>query len=55
MFGLKLFTKTKSKKFTSDKDRKQYYAIQGYYKKKNETMYKKLGIIVGLAVVIVLI
>ena len=35
MFGLKLFTKTKSKKFTSDKDRKQYYAIQGYFKKKN--------------------
>ena len=37
MFGLKLFTKTKSKKFASDKDRKQYYAIQGYYKKKNES------------------
>ena len=36
MFGLKLFTKTKTKKFASDKDRKQYYAIQGYYKKKNE-------------------
>ena len=35
MFGLKLFTKTKAKKFASDKDRKQYYAIQGYYKKKN--------------------
>ena len=34
MFGLKLFTKTKTKKFASDKDRKQYYAIQGYYKKK---------------------
>ena len=37
MFGLKLFTKTKTKKFASDKDRKQYYAIQGYYKKKKET------------------
>ena len=37
MFGLKLFTKTKTKKFASDKDRKQYYAIQGYYKKKNES------------------
>ena len=37
MFGLKLFTKTKSKKFTSDKDRQQYYAIQGYYKKKAVT------------------
>ena len=35
MFGLKLFTKTKTKKFASDKDRKRYYAIQGYYKKKN--------------------
>ena len=35
MFGLKLFTKTKTKKFASDKDRKQYYAIQGYYKRKN--------------------
>lgn len=37
MFGLKLFTKTKTKKFASDKARKQYYAIQGYYKKKNKT------------------
>lgn len=37
MFGLKLFTKTKSKKFASDKDRKQYYAIQGYYKRKRQT------------------
>lgn len=37
MFGLKLFTQTKTKKFASDKDRKQYYAIQGYYKKKNES------------------
>lgn len=35
MFGLKIFTKTKTKKFASDKDRKQYYAIQSYYKKKN--------------------
>ena len=41
MFGLKLFTKTKTKKFASDKNRRQYYAIQGYYKKKNETMNKK--------------
>ena len=37
MFGLKLFTKTKTKKFASDKDRKQYYAIQGYYKKKSQS------------------
>ena len=36
MFGLKLFTKAKTKKFASDKDRKQYYAIQGYYKNKKE-------------------
>lgn len=34
MFGLKLFTKTKTKKYANDKKRKQYYAIQGYYKKK---------------------
>ena len=37
MFGLKLFTKTKTKKFANDKDKKQYYAIQRYYKKKNES------------------
>ena len=36
MFGIKLFTKTKTKKFATDKDRKQYYAIQDYYKKKSE-------------------
>ncbi|MBQ8381455.1 MAG: hypothetical protein IJY18_06135 [Clostridia bacterium] len=43
MFGLKLFTKTKTKKFASDKDRKQYYAIQGYYKKKNEAAKKSVA------------
>ena len=37
MFGLKRFTKTKTRKFAADKDRKQYYAIQGYYKKKRES------------------
>ena len=37
MFGLKKFTKVKTKKFANDKDRKQYWAIQGYYKKKAET------------------
>lgn len=37
MFVIKLFAKTKTKKFANDKDRKQYYAIQGYYKKKNES------------------
>lgn len=35
MFGLKLFAKTKTKKFESEKERKQYFAIVGYYKKKN--------------------
>ena len=35
MFGLKIFTKAKTKRFASDKDRKQYYAIQNYYKKKS--------------------
>ena len=47
MFGLKSFTKAKAKKFASDKDRKQYYAIQGYYKKKaeasNQTTAKSKG------------
>ena len=38
MFGLKMFAKTKTKKFANDKDRKQYYAIQGYYKKKNDSI-----------------
>ena len=40
MFGLKLFAKTQTKKFASDKGRKQYYAIQGYYRKKNESASK---------------
>ena len=35
MFGLKIFAKAKTQKFASDKERKQYYAIQGYYKKRN--------------------
>lgn len=43
MFGLKLFTKTKAKKFASDKDRKQYYAIQGYYKKSGSVNKKTTG------------
>ena len=34
MFGLKIFSKTKTRKFASDKDRKQYYAIREYYKPK---------------------
>lgn len=40
MFGLKLFAKTKTKKFANEKGRKQYYAIQGYYKKKNQASIK---------------
>ena len=35
MFGIKMFAKTKTKRFASDKSRKQYYAIQGYYKEKS--------------------
>ena len=34
MLVLKMFAKSKTKKFASDKERKQYYAIKGYYKKK---------------------
>ena len=36
MFGLKIFNKSKSKKFKNDKERKRYYAIQNYYKNKAE-------------------
>lgn len=35
MFGLKKFKETKTKKFESDKNRKQYFAIQNYYKAKS--------------------
>ena len=41
MFGIKKFKKAKTKKFESDKERKQYFAIQTYYKKKNEQVKKK--------------
>lgn len=34
MFGLKKFNNTKTKRFESNKKRKQYFAIQSYYKKK---------------------
>ena len=37
MFGIKLFTQAKSKKNAKDKNRKQYYAIRDYYRKKNRT------------------
>lgn len=43
MFGLKLFTKTKTKKFATDKDRRRYYAIQGYYKNKSRTTEKDIS------------
>lgn len=43
MFGLKLFAKMKTKKFATDKERKQYYAIKGYYKKKNESANKPIS------------
>ncbi len=32
MFGTKEFKEVKTKKFESDKKRKQYYAINNYYK-----------------------
>ncbi len=35
MFGLKKFKETKTKKFESDKKRKQYFAIRNYYKAKS--------------------
>ena len=38
MFGLKIFTKTKTKKFANDRERKQHYAIQKYYSKKNQAI-----------------
>ena len=41
MFGLKIFTKAKSKSFANDKERKRYYAIQSYYQKKQKTQKSK--------------
>ena len=37
MFGLKLFAKVKTRKFASEKERRQYFAIQDYYRKKGES------------------
>lgn len=34
MFGIKKYTKAKTKSFASDKERRRYYAIQDYYKRK---------------------
>lgn len=39
MFGVKMLAKSKTKKFAGDKDRKRYYAIQGYYKKKKSSVF----------------
>ena len=41
MFGLKGFTKAKTKSFASDKDRKRYFAIQNSYKKQGLTAMSK--------------
>lgn len=41
MFGTKQFKKQKQKKFTSDNDRKRYFAIKSYYEKKKEAETKK--------------
>ena len=41
MFGLKKFNDTKTKNFENDKQRKQYYAIKNYYKKKISTKVQK--------------
>ena len=35
MFGLKIFKDTKTKKFKNDKERRQFFAIQNYYKTKS--------------------
>lgn len=37
MFGIKKFKDAKTKKFDNDKDRKQFFAIQAYYKNKTKT------------------
>ena len=43
MFGLKKFTKAKTKYFSSDKERKKYFAIQDYYKKNTPSGRQKYG------------
>ncbi len=42
MIESKTYAKTKTKKFATDKDRRQYFAIQSYYKKKepSQTLQK---------------
>ena len=34
MFGLKKYIKEKTKRFSTEKERRQYYAIAEYYKQK---------------------
>ena len=41
MFSTKKFNDTKTTKFKSDKQRKQYFAIKNYYKKKSATIKTK--------------
>ena len=43
MFGLKKFKETKTKKFESDKKRKQYFAIKNKYKVKSVSVKSKKG------------
>jgi hypothetical protein len=46
MFGIKKFKDAKTKKFETDKERKQFFAIQAYYqnkpKSKAYSSYKKI-------------
>ena len=37
MFGSKKFKKSKAKVFNSDNERKRYFAIQAFYKKKKKS------------------
>lgn len=37
MFGIKKYKDAKTKKFNNDKERKQFFAIQSYYKNKAKT------------------
>ncbi len=41
MFGLKKYKDTKTRKFKSDKQRKQYFAIKNYYSSKTATVKTK--------------
>ena len=39
MFGLKKYAQAKTKRFSSDKERKRHFAIQNYYANKNDTAF----------------